>query len=174
MSDLDMAADFLGEGRVADLFPDFGAYLTFREAIKSATAIRKGITNVPTSEHYGNMVRTYHNVIVPLFDRFGKLPITSFYRSPALNKAIGGSKTSAHMLGQAVDIDCDGLKTISNNTVFAYVRADLDFDQLILENPDSRGNAAWVHIGYRSKEANRRQVLKMIWRNGKQIYEVMQ
>ncbi|RIV19710.1 peptidase M15 [Fibrisoma montanum] len=171
MSDLDIASNLLGPDRVSDLFPDFGAYLTFQEAIKSQTAIRKGIANVPTAEHYGNMVRTYRMVIVPIFDHFGKLPITSFYRSPALNKAIGGAKGSSHMTGEAVDFDCDSLRTVTNRKLFDWARATIDFDQLILENPDEKGNAAWVHIGYRSKEENRRQVLRMIWHKGKQIYQ---
>lgn len=137
-------------------FPDFGPYLTFAEAIRSDTARRKGIPNLPTAEQYASMKAVYDNVYEPLCKRFGKLPVSSFFRSPVLNKAVGGSKTSQHMAGQAIDIDCDSIKVISNKQLHAWIRANMSWDQLGLEYPDANGNPGWVHVSWVSAEKNRK------------------
>lgn len=155
-------------------FPDFGPYLSFKESIKSATAIRKGFLNMPSPLIYQNMVKVYHDFYVPICDRFGKIPVSSFYRSPELNAAIGGARNSAHLYGCAIDLDCDSLRTVSNKMLFEWIRANLKFDQLILENPDQHNNPAWVHVAHnRDGEADRMQVLKMIWVKGKQVYQAI-
>lgn len=140
-------------------YPDFGKYLTYAEAVKSTTAIKKGIDNTPGAEQYANMKRLYEAVYKPLCEHFGfKLPVSSFFRSASLNKAIGGSPTSDHRNGNAIDIDCDGLPGIDNLQLFNWIRATLNFDQLILEKPDANGRPAWIHVSYRSRETNRQQV----------------
>ncbi|WP_168207832.1 D-Ala-D-Ala carboxypeptidase family metallohydrolase [Spirosoma sp. KCTC 42546] len=155
-------------------FYDFGHWLTFNESVKSATAIRKGIANIPTPLIYANMVKVYKDFYEPLCEQFGKLPVSSFYRSPALNAAIGGASKSAHMYGCAIDIDCDSLPLVTNLQVFNWARAHLKFDQLILENPDAHNNPAWVHVAHnRDGQPDRNQVLKMIWVKGKQIYQAI-
>ncbi|CCG99824.1 peptidase M15A [Fibrella aestuarina BUZ 2] len=155
-------------------FPDFGKWLTLSEAIKSQTATRKGINNMPTQREYDNMVRLYNAVYVPICERFGKLPVSSFFRCPALNKAVGGSATSDHVQGRAIDIDCDGLGEgyPTNKELFEWVRTHLEFDQVIQEFPDADGNPGWVHVGYRSPTQNRKRALKAVSQNGKTIYEV--
>ena len=82
--------------------------LSLAEVTKSATAIRRGISNEPTIEHMENLKQVAENIFQPLRDKF-KVPIaiTSGYRSADLNKAIGGSITSQHCKGQALDIDAD-------------------------------------------------------------------
>lgn len=158
----------------AIVFPDFGPWLTFNESIKSATAIRRGIDNHPDSKQYANMVAAYRDFYAPICAHFGKLPVSSFFRSVALNKAIGGAKTSAHMAGCAIDIDCDGIGHPTNRELFDWIRANLTFDQLILENPDQHGNPAWVHVAHnRDGQLDRGQVLRMVWSKGKQIYQVI-
>jgi zinc D-Ala-D-Ala carboxypeptidase len=136
-------------------------FLTLEEATYSKTAIEKGIANIPTPEHLANM----KHVAVEIFDpvrRFagGPLLASSFYRSPSLNTSIGGSsKTSQHMKGEAVDIDCDHYKNGTNRAVFDFILTKLPFDQLILEYPDTLGNPSWVHASLRRDGNNRREVL---------------
>ena len=86
--------------------------------------------------------------------------ITSGYRSPAVNSRIGGSRTSDHMLGCAVDFVCAKMdpKDICEIILDAYI----EFDQLIAEY---RNGVRWVHIGFGSKM--RRQVLT--YRDGKYL-----
>jgi zinc D-Ala-D-Ala carboxypeptidase len=136
-------------------------YLTLAEGIKSQTAIRLGIKNEPTEEHLANMKFVAANVFDPV-RRFvnGPLHASSFYRSKALNDAIGGSSsTSQHMKGEAIDIDCDTFGYGSNAGVFTFIKKYLEFDQLIFEYPDIHGNPAWVHVSLRRDGKNRKQVL---------------
>ena len=140
-------------------FPDFGPYLTFAEAIRSDTARRKGISNMPTEAQYLRMKAVYEHIYAPLCREFGKLPVSSFFRSPMVNRAVGGSKSSQHMKGEAIDIDCDGYGRISNKSLYAYIKANMNFDQLILEYPDAHGNPGWVHVSFVSLTANRKQLI---------------
>lgn len=90
---------------------------------------------------------------------FFKSPIyiSSGYRSEALNKAIKGSRTSQHSIGQAIDIDMDGSGLISNKQVFDYIKDNLEFDQLIWEFGDAN-NPDWVHVSY-AEGKNRKEIL---------------
>jgi len=137
-------------------------YLSLAEAIKSQTAVRFGIDNAPTEEQLKAMQFVATNV----FDKVrefvgGPLNASSFFRSPALNKAIGGSSsTSQHMKGEAIDIDCDTFGFGTNERVFAYIQGRLQFDQLIGEYPDAEGNFAWVHVSLvAAPKKNRSEVL---------------
>lgn len=136
-------------------------FLTYGEATKSPTAIRLGIANDPTEEHLENMKHVAREIFDPV-RRFvgGPLHASSFYRSLALNNAIGGSSsTSQHMKGEAIDIDCDTFGNGSNIGVFSYIKKYLEFDQLILEYPDTQGNPSWVHVSLRRDGKNRKQIL---------------
>ena len=74
---------------------------TLEELYASDTARAKGINNRPTTEAIGNLIRLAYCLLQPLRDKLGKLIIiTSGYRSPALNKAIGGTPTSQHCKGR--------------------------------------------------------------------------
>lgn len=137
-------------------------YLTLKEATYSQTAITKGIDNTPDLDQIENM----KHVAVNVFDRVrdfvgGPLYASSFFRSKALNKAIGGSSvTSQHMKGEAIDIDCDLFKVGNNLDVFNFILENLKFDQLILEYPDEHGMPSWVHVSLcRDPKKNRREVL---------------
>ena len=119
---------------------------TLREFVKSQTASRKNIDNTPTEEHLDNAVVLFNMVAQPVRDHFGPTLITSGYRSPELNEAIGGSDTSQHCFGQAVDLEVLGVSTID---VARWIDRNLEYDQLILEFY-TRGeiNSGWVHVSY--------------------------
>lgn len=136
--------------------------ITLAEATKSQTALRLGISNNPTPEIIKAMELVAWQVFEPLRAWHRKpIGISSFYRSPELNKAIGGSKTSQHMKGQAIDIDADIFANgISNKDIYLWILRNLDFDQLIWEYGNDE-NPAWVHVSYVSKEKNRHQILKI-------------
>lgn len=135
-------------------------YLTLEEAIKSPTAIRLGISNEPNEDQLVNM----EYVANEIFDKVrefvgGPLHASSFFRSKELNDAVpGSSKTSQHMAGQAIDIDCDTFGNGTNKEVFDFIRKNLDFDQVISEYPDEFGNPSWVHVS-KTMGKNRKQVL---------------
>jgi hypothetical protein len=130
--------------------------------------LRQGIDNTPTEEHMGNATALFRNVVQKVRDQFGVTVINSGYRGEALNKAVGGSSTSQHCKGEAVDIECPGTP---NYDVVKWIEDNLDFDQLILEFytpgvPDS----GWVHVSYKS-EGNRKSVLTAMKENGKTVYK---
>jgi hypothetical protein len=140
--------------------------------IKSNTAKRLGIKNSPTDEHLGNMILWAENIFQPIREQFQEpIIISSGYRSEKLNEAIGGSLNSQHSKGQAGDIDQDNTGTkVNNRDVFDFILDHLDFDQLILEFPDSDGNPSWVHVSYVGEKENRGQVLVAVKENGKTKY----
>jgi zinc D-Ala-D-Ala carboxypeptidase len=136
--------------------------ISLEEAIKSQTAIRKGIDNTPPKDIIPNMVLVANNCFEPLREWYGKpIGIGSFYRSVALNRAIKGSPRSQHCKGQAIDIDADIFNNgITNRHIYNWLRFNVDFDQLIWEFGDHK-NPAWVHVSYVSPQKNRRQLLKI-------------
>jgi zinc D-Ala-D-Ala carboxypeptidase len=131
-------------------------HFSLNEFTKSQTAIRKGISNKPTAAHQAAMVALCANILEPVRDHFGKpVKISSGYRSPSLNAAVGGSNSSQHSKGEAVDIEIEG---VDNRRLAKWIEANLPFDQLILEGA-KRGdpNAGWVHVSFGPR--NRRQTL---------------
>jgi hypothetical protein len=117
-----------------------------------------------------NMVVTSAQVFEPLREWVGgPIKINSFFRSPELNTAIGGSKTSQHCEGRAIDIDdVYGYKT--NAEMFRYIDEHLDYDQLIWEFGDD-SNPDWVHVSYVDAETNRKRKLKAYKEDGKTRYK---
>jgi hypothetical protein len=141
---------------------------TLQEFTKSQVAERKGIDNLPGEIHLERAKELFENIVQKVRDNFGVTIINSGYRSGDLNYAIGGSNTSQHCRGQAVDIECPGTP---NYDVAKWIQDNLDFDQLILEFytpgiPDS----GWVHVSY-DTEDNRKSVLTAMKENGKTIYK---
>ena len=125
-------------------------HITEKEATKSVTALRLGIDNTPNGDALANMKELAEKIFEPLREWVGgPIKINSFYRSVALNEAIGGSSKSQHCCkggSSAIDIDdIYGHKT--NKEMFEWVKENLDFDQMIWEfgNED---NPDWVHISY--------------------------
>ena len=141
---------------------------TLQEYIKSQTALRQGIDNMPNEQHLEKAKLLFENVVQPVRDNFGVTVINSGYRGPELNEAVGGSDKSQHCKGEAVDIECPG---VPNYDVAKWIHDNLDFDQLILEFytpaiPDS----GWVHVSYK-EDANRKSVLTAMKEDGKTVYK---
>ncbi len=146
--------------------------ITYNEAVHSNTAKRKGIENIPNENQIANMMTIAEMIFQPLRSYVGgPIKITSFFRSAELNRAIGGSKSSQHCKGQAMDLDdVYGHKT--NAEMFDYIRENLDFDQLIWEFGDDN-NPNWIHVSYVDKQENRNRCLKAYKKNGKTKYMVI-
>ena len=133
---------------------------TQAEFEKSMIAIRLGIDNTMDIQAQKAAIELAENVLQPCRDHFG-LPIliTSGYRSPDLNRAIGGASTSQHTKGEAADIE---LVTGDNWQLLKYIYDNLAFDQLIAENMVKGDPAAgWVHVSYK-REGNRQQALTFV------------
>lgn len=147
-------------------------HISFKEATFSQTAIRLGIDNIPNSIQLENMKRVALKCYEPIRVYFNiPLGISSFFRSEALNSRIGGSKTSQHCFGEAIDIDADMYKGITNKEIFDWCKANLIYDQLIAEGFDHNTNDfQWIHISYREGK-NRKQSLKATFKGGKTTYE---
>jgi len=147
-------------------------HVSLKEGVKSHTATRLNINNVPSDLDLINMKTIADEVFEPLREFVGgPISINSFYRSPKLNSAIGGSTTSQHCKGCALDIDDTyGYKT--NAEMFEYIKCNLDYDQMIWEFGDDI-NPDWVHISYVSEDANRRRLLKATRINGKTNYRII-
>jgi hypothetical protein len=135
-------------------------YITYGEAIKSATAKRLGIDNTPNGEQLTCMIDVANKVFDPVREFIGgKLDPSSFFRSEILNAATTGSaKNSQHTKGQAIDIDCDTYGIGNNKLVFDFIKANLEFDQLIWEFGNNE-QPDWVHVSY-VKGKNRGNVLR--------------
>ena len=147
--------------------------ITFAEAIHSQTAKRRGIDNTPTAKQVEVMKLTAEKIFEPL-RKFvgGPIKVNSFFRSAELNKAIGGSKTSQHCKGQAIDID-DVFGHKTNAEMYNWVKENLNFDQMIWEFGTDM-NPNWVHISYVSEEDNRNRCLKAYTdERGKTKYKVI-
>jgi len=136
-------------------------HLDLSEVTRSETAKRKGISNEPTAEHLENFKKLAENIFEPIRNHFNvPIHISSGYRSKALNTSIGGSLTSQHCSGEAIDIDMDGSSNgVTNKMVFDFIKANLNFDQMIWEFGNS-SNPDWVHVSYESTGKQRKQILK--------------
>jgi len=142
------------------------------EGTKSITAIRLGIDNTPGEEEMKNMKLIAQKIFEPLRKYVGgPIKINSFYRCPALNKAIGGSKKSQHCQGRAMDID-DTFDVMSNSTMFNWIQDNLSYDQIIWEFGDEY-NPDWVHVSYVDEKSNRNRALQAYRENGKTKYKVI-
>jgi len=145
-------------------------HISYKEATFSQTATRKGLDNDPNKDQLINMKMLANKVFEPLRAWVGgAVKINSFFRSEALNTAIGGSKTSQHCgnSGAAVDLD-DTYGHKSNKAMFNYIKDNLVFDQMIWEFGDKE-NPNWVHVSYREGN-NRMQILRAIRKNGRVSY----
>jgi zinc D-Ala-D-Ala carboxypeptidase len=132
---------------------------TLAELTKTST----GLPNDISKHLEGNIQSLVDNVLQPVRDALGVIIVTSCYRSPEVNKAIGGSSTSQHCLGQAADLKFKG----GNDVLFNWLKENTDFDQLIWEFGTDE-EPSWVHISYSPR--HRKQILKAIKHNGKTKY----
>ena len=144
-------------------------HLSLAEVSRSETAKRRGINNTPSGEHLENFKKLAENIFEPIREHFGvPIHISSGYRSKELNAAIGGSSSSQHCQGEAIDIDMDGT-SITNAQIFNFIKDNLNFDQMIWEF-GTNANPDWVHVSYESTGKQRKQILKAVKSGGKTSY----
>lgn len=146
-------------------------HISYNEATRSNTAERYNIDNTPNEEQLEAMKLVAEKCFEPVRKHHGKpIFISSFFRSIELNKKIGGSGSSQHCKGEAIDIDADIFKNgISNADIFNYIKDNCEWDQMIWEFGTDE-NPSWVHVSYTNKRKNRKQILKAIKINGKTKY----
>ena len=137
---------------------DISNNISFKEATKSYQAIKHGIDNVPNEEQLANMISVAEKIFQPVREHFSvAIGVSSFFRHPEVNKAVGGAKASQHMKGQAIDLDADTYdKTVTvdgeevlltNKMIFDYIVANLEFDTILWEFGTDK-NPNWVHVSY--------------------------
>lgn len=128
---------------------------TLEELTRSSRASELNIDNsVKSHDVLIALTKLCVMILQPIRDRFGEpVIISSGYRCPALNEAVGGVAKSQHCLGQAADIYLGG-DTALEEVYFRWIRKNLDFDQLILEGNQ---HTSWIHVSYNSHKKNRRQ-----------------
>ena len=127
-------------------------HISFAEATQSPTAAKLGINNNPDKAQLEAMILVAEKCFEPLRTWYNKpIKVNSFFRSDLLNRAVKGSLTSQHKKGEAIDLDAGSKE--ENKKLFDWIKANLDFDQLLNEY-----NYSWVHISY-SKTKNRKQIL---------------
>ena len=143
-------------------------YFTLDELIHSDTADRLCIDNSPTSEAVSNINDLVTNVLDRLRGEWGRpIIVTSGYRCKELNAAVGGTRNSQHLKGQAADIVSDDFdefrrfvrRWCKDNNVPSddFTLGGNDFDQCIFEH---NGGREWIHISY-VEGRNRRQMLNL-------------
>src|SRR5687767_2391133 len=121
-------------------------HFTLAEMTRSTTAVRKGIPNLPSVDNVRALKLLCAKVLEPVREHFARpVIVTSGFRAPRVNVAVGGSGTSQHCLGEAADFTVQG---VSNLEVCQWIQANLDYDQLIYEF----GEAGWVHCSYSARQ----------------------
>jgi len=144
-------------------------HISYKESVRSNTATKLGISNIPSEEILEEMKITAYKVFEPLRRWVeGPIRVNSFYRSEDLNRAVGGSGSSQHCKGQALDLD-DTFGCKTNAEMFKYIKENIEFDQLIWEFGDDE-NPDWVHVSYTEHRKNRGRILKAIRKNGRTRY----
>lgn len=142
--------------------------LTLEEVTYSPTAEKMKIKNDQMSDEVlANLKALAENIFQPTRDKLGPIRVSSGYRSPELNKAIGGSTTSQHCNGEALDLQAIAA---TNKDIFNFIKSTLVFDQLIWEFGTSM-SPEWVHVSFRRRGNNRKQILKSVKTNGKTTYQ---
>lgn len=155
-------ADSIRTRRDIMLTPNF----SLKEVI---TTSHSDIDNWPTEpETVQKLQYCCANILEKVRAHYGRpVRVNSGYRSPALNKRVGGSTTSQHMKGEAMDFEIDGL---ANGEICTWIKSNLVFDQLILEfHTLGDPNSGWVHCSV-VPVGNRREVLTAVRRDGKTVY----
>ena len=119
---------------------------TLQELIKSDTAIRMGIDNNPNADQIEKLKDLCENILQPVRDHFGRVKVTSGFRSVELCLAIGSSQNSQHAKAEAADFECVG---VDNVELFDWIKNNLEPDQLILEfYTPGEPNSGWIHCSW--------------------------
>jgi len=137
-------------------------HISYAESIHSDAAIRAGLNNYFTQKQLATMKVTAEKIYEPLISHFGvPIYVSSFFRTKELNILIGGSSSSQHCLGEAIDMDASFYGRITNKQIFDYIKYNLEFDQLIWEKGTDI-EPGWVHCSYRTRKPNRKQILRNV------------
>ena len=140
------------------------SHFSLEEMVRSETAIRRGIPNEPSEEVIRNLRHLCTEVLEPLRSHFGQpVVISSGYRCPPLNRAVGGSPNSQHLKGEAADIRVPDPTT--GHQWFSWMERHLPFDQLIQERATRISPTFWIHVSCCRDRPNRRQVIRQLIKN---------
>ena len=133
-------------------------HFSLAEVMRSSYADRHDLDNTPPQDIIDGAIRPLlENVAEKVRDRFGPFRPTSVYRSPEVNKGIGGSERSQHCKGEAMDFEVQG---VDNLELAKWVRDNLEFDQLISEYYEAgKPSSGWVHVSFKASGENRMQSL---------------
>ena len=144
-------------------------HVSWKEGTYSRTGERLGFDNTPNEKQLKCMKDIAKDIFEPLREWVGgPIKINSMFRGEPVNTAIGGSKNSQHMKGQAMDIDDTfGYKT--NAEMFHYIKDNLDFDQMVWEF-GTDDNPNWIHVSYVTHRPNRNKLTVAKKINGKTKY----
>lgn len=115
-------------------------YFTLEEVVASQTAARKGLDNTPPEDVLTNLALTCHAADAVREFLGAPMSVSSGYRSPAVNAAVGGSQRSAHTKGYALDFIAPKFGT-PEEIVRAIAGSKIDYDQIIHEG-------TWVHVSF--------------------------
>jgi len=142
-------------------------YFTISELTRSDTASIKKIDNTPNKEITEHLIELVEKLLDPLRSAWAEycddnqlgnagIRISSGFRNKELNKAVGGSSTSAHLTGYAADISpINGNMKVFQSWIAEAIE-EFDFDQLIYERPRN-GIASWIHLGLKNKDGMQRR-----------------
>ena len=141
---------------------------TLLELTKSDTAIRKGINNNPNAEQIEKLKTLCEKILQPVRDHFGRVKVTSGFRSPELCLAIGSSQNSQHAKAEAADFEVVG---VDNCELADWIHRELEWDQLILEfYTPGEPNSGWIHCSWIA-EGRRASFLHAYKSEGKTKYK---
>jgi len=144
-------------------------HISYHEGTYSRTGERRDLDNTPNEDQLKCMKEVAENLFEPLREWVGgPIKINSFFRGEPVNSAIGGSRKSQHMKGQAIDID-DTFGHKTNAEMYQYIKNNLDFDQMIWEFGTDK-NPNWLHISWVSHRPNRKKLTIAKKVNGKTKY----
>ena len=147
-------------------------YFTLSELTKSATARRLGIDNEADADVRANITALVDNVLDPLRTKWGMpIIVTSGYRCPKLNAAVGGAANSQHTKGMAADIRTVSDTPADNMRLLrCLLNSGIVFDQVICEYPDAQGRPDWIHVSFKRLGGNRKNRLTAVRKNGRTVY----
>ena len=133
-------------------------YFSIDEMLRSATAKRLGIDNMPSQDILNNIELFIETVLDPIREDWGSaINVSSGYRCPELNKAVGGAKNSGHQYGFCADLQVKGgIKMVRKLADFIFqwmMDHQMKFDELLFERS---GNTTWLHFCWIGKDGKQR------------------
>lgn len=145
-------------------------YFTYSEFIKSETAKKLNIDNTPTEEYIQDNILELMRIMDKIRENWTEyctlnyfphpeIIINSGYRCNALNKAVGGSETSAHRIGSAVDFEA---KNGHNSDLFKVVQKTLYDEWIMWDQLIDEHDGAWIHLGLKTKDGIKRMEIKTL------------